>query len=178
MVMDNKAIQEIEKYAIGNPDVVIANAPLVVLPKLRETLEHARKIFVNTAAAALHIEVATHLEERPSDGGVLPDQYIGELESRWSSIATKLNQARSYDNQLYEALRAENWRSAHESSQKLATLAENVVFEVVAPVHLSIVARRYFRENGTPDNIRLAAEYELRFTRALDRFIYWYQKGL
>ncbi len=175
---DNRAISNMERFAAENPDQIIEHVPEFTLKKYRQTLEHGRRIFVNTAAALLHIEVSTWLERRPQTPDLTSEQFMKELKNAWSSVAELLNQAKSLDNQLYQAITSENWQLAYEASRDLAALAENSAFDLVAPIHLSVVARKHFRENGTADNVREVAEYELKFTRALDRFIYYYQKGL
>lgn len=171
-------VVEIENFVKENPDVVINGAPLLGLDHLRQEYTKTIQAFIDTAVASLHIEAAASIEHQPQDLSFSAEQYAAELDNRWKAISSDLVQARAHDNTLYETMKVENWQAAYDNANALMAFAENRALELVDEIHLARSARKYFRENGTFDNVRYAAEKELQFTKALDRFLYFYQKGL
>ena len=171
-------VLEIEDLIKENPDDVINGAPSLGLEYLRMEYTKTIQAFIDTVAASLHIEVAASVERQLQDPGLSGEEYVAGLDNRWDATSSDLAEARAYDNVLYEAMKDENWQVAYDNANAFMIFAENRALEIVDEIHLAGFARVYFRENGTFDNVRYAAEKELQFTKALDRFLYFYQKGL
>jgi hypothetical protein len=176
--MTEDDIQRMESFIKDNSGVIITEAPYFGLNFVRSEYEKTIRALIDLAAASLHIEVAANIEHQLQDAGFNGDEYETELQNRWNIVNSDLNQANSYDNASCEALKAEDWQAAYDNSDNLMGFAENRAPEIVDEIHLARSARTYFGENGTSENVKLAADYELKFTKALDRFLYYYQKGL
>ncbi|MEW6592632.1 MAG: lamin tail domain-containing protein [Candidatus Hadarchaeota archaeon] len=168
----------IENFIKENSNIVINAVPSLGLEQFRQEYTKTTRALIDTAAASLHIAVAADIEHQIQNLGFSGGQYISELQSRWNTTSSDLAVANTYDSTLYEAMKIENWQRAYDNADALMDFSENRSLEIVDEIHLARAARLYFRENGTSDNVKLVADYEWKFTKALDRFLYSYQKGL
>jgi len=171
-------VLEIENLAKENSGIITNGAPSLGLGYLRDEFTATIQAFIDTAAANLHIEAAADIEHQLQNPGLSGEQYVAELGNNWNATSSDLAEAGACDNSLYNALKAKNWQTAYGNANAMMSFAENRALEIVDEIRLARSARVYFRENGTFDNIDLVADYELKFTKALDRFLYYYQKGL